>query len=185
MLLARSILADIENGFAGAVIDPKADLIETILNRIKPEDADRIVVLDPGRSRPAPRRGVARRWRPRSARRRPGRRAAFGVPCGGVGRAHRLLPAARHPHAQRGPRRDARGHRRLFFEEPFRRAALARLRDPFLIAAWQSYAALSVGSQAEHLQAPMARIMALLSRPRVRAVLASPDPKLDVAAAVP
>ncbi len=70
---------------------------------------------------------------------------------------------------------------RLYFEEPFRRAALARLRDPFLTAAWQSYAALSVGSQAEHLQAPMARIMALLSRPRVRAVLASPDPKLDVA----
>ncbi len=70
---------------------------------------------------------------------------------------------------------------RLFYEEPFRRAAIARLRDPFLISSWQSYESLSPAAQAEHVQAPMARVMTLLSRPRVRAVLASPAPKLDIA----
>jgi len=70
---------------------------------------------------------------------------------------------------------------RLFYEEPFRRAAIARLRDPFLISSWQSYESLSPAAQAEHVQAPMARVMTLLSRPRVRAVLASPEPKLDIA----
>jgi hypothetical protein len=70
---------------------------------------------------------------------------------------------------------------RLFFEASFRRSAIARLRDPFLISSWQSYESLSPAAQAEHVQAPMARVMTLLSRPRVRAVLASPEPKLDVA----
>ena len=70
---------------------------------------------------------------------------------------------------------------RLFFEEPFRRAALARLGDSYLLAAWQSYLSLSDGARSEHVQAPMNRVMALLNRPRIRAVLASPEPKLDVA----
>ena len=70
---------------------------------------------------------------------------------------------------------------RLFYEEPFRRAAIARLRDPFLSLPGRAMRALSTAAQAEHVQAPMARVMTLLSRPRVRAVLASPEPKLDIA----
>jgi len=69
---------------------------------------------------------------------------------------------------------------RLFYEEPYRRAAIARLRDPFLLSSWQGYESLSDAAKAEHVQAPMARVMTLLSRPRVRAVLASPEPKLDI-----
>jgi hypothetical protein len=69
----------------------------------------------------------------------------------------------------------------LFAEEPYRRAAIARLSDPFLVSSWQSYEALSPAAKAEVVQAPMARVMALLSRPRVRAVLANPSPpKLDI-----
>jgi hypothetical protein len=69
---------------------------------------------------------------------------------------------------------------RLFYEEPYRRAAVARLHDPFLISSWQAYEGLSDAAKAEHVQAPMARVMTLLSRPKVRAVLASPEPKLDI-----
>jgi hypothetical protein len=37
------------------VIDPKADLIQTVLDRVPPQHADRVVVLDAGDdSRPVP-----------------------------------------------------------------------------------------------------------------------------------
>ena len=55
---------------------------------------------------------------------------------------------------------------RLFYEEPYRRAAVARLRDPFLLSSWQAYEGLSDAAKAEHVQAPMARVMTLLSRAR-------------------
>jgi hypothetical protein len=180
VLLARCILDDIEQGFAGAVIDPKGDLIETILERVKPEHAERVVVLDPGDSRPIP--GVAL-----LSGGDPDSRAdiltgtlksifagAWGVRSDFYGRlAIRTLSEV--------PGASLADIGRLFYEEPFRRAAIARLRDPFLISSWQSYESLSPAAQAEHVQAPMARVMTLLSRPRVRAVLASPEPKLDVA----
>ncbi|MGA7705763.1 MAG: hypothetical protein WB998_12805 [Solirubrobacteraceae bacterium] len=180
VLLARCILDDIEHGYAGAVIDPKADLVETILDRVKPEHADRIVVLDPGDHRPLP--GVAL-----LSGGDPDSRAdvltgtlksifagAWGVRSDFYGRlAIRTLSEV--------PGASLADMGRLFYDESFRRAAIARLHDPILISSWQSYEALSAVAQAEHVQAPMARVMTLLSRPRVRAVLASPAPKLDIA----
>jgi len=70
---------------------------------------------------------------------------------------------------------------RLFADESYRRMAVARLSDGFLRDSWQSYEALSPTAKVEVVQAPMARTMALLARPRVRAVIASADPKIDVA----
>jgi hypothetical protein len=180
VLLARCVLDDIENGFGGAVIDPKADLIDTILARVPAEHADRIVVLDPGDARPIP--GVAL-----LSGGDPDSRAdvltgslksifagAWGVRSDFYGRlAIRTLSEV--------PGASLADMGRLFYEEPFRRAAIARLRDPFLISSWQSYESLSAAAQAEHVQAPLARVSALLSRPRVRAVLASPEPKLEIA----
>jgi hypothetical protein len=178
-LIARSVLDDIAHGFAGAVIDPKADLIGTILERVPAEHADRIVVLDPGDDRPLPGVSLLSGGDPDS-------RAdvltgtlksifagAWGVRSDFYGRlAIRTLSEV--------PGASLADMGRLFYEEPFRRAAIARLRDPFLISSWQSYESLSPAAQAEHVQAPMARVMTLLSRPRVRAVLASPEPKLDI-----
>src|ERR1019366_7250961 len=50
VLLANSILSDIAAGHAGVLIDPKGDLLDTILDRIAPGSAEagRIVVLDAG-----------------------------------------------------------------------------------------------------------------------------------------
>jgi hypothetical protein len=180
VLLTRSILDDIAGGFGGAVIDPKADLLDMILERVPPEHADRIVVLDPGDARPLS--GVAL-----LSGGDPDSRAdiltgtlksifagAWGVRSDFYGRlAIRTLSEV--------PGASLADMGRLFFEAPFRRSAIARLRDPFLISSWQSYESLSPAAQAEHVQAPMARVMTLLARPRVRAVLASPEPKLDVA----
>ena len=180
VLLARSILEDIRHGFGGAVIDPKADLIETVLNRVGPADADRVVVLDPAASR-IPGVAVLKGGDPdlRAEALTGALRSAFPAEAWGIRTDYYLRLGIRTLAGVREATLADIG--RLFFEEPFRRDAVSQLRDPFLIAAWQSYESLSAGSQAEHLQAPMARVMALLSRPKVRAILAAPDPQLDVA----
>jgi hypothetical protein len=181
VLLARCVLDDLARGYGGVVIDPKGpDLINSILDRVPPEAADRIAVLDVGdRSR-----------------------AVTGVDVLGSGdpdlRAEMLVGVLKTIFPDWGIRSEIYGRLsirtlaevpgatladmgRLFFEEPYRRAAVARLRDPFLISAWQSFEALSPAAKAEHVQAPMSRAMALLSRPLVRSVLANPSSKLDVA----
>jgi hypothetical protein len=178
-MIARAVLSDIEHGYGGVVIDPKADLVETILERVKPEHAERVIVLDAGDdSRPVAgidvlhggdpdtRADVLTRtlksmfdWTIRSEIwGRLAIRTASGIP------SSTLLDVGR-----------------LFEEEPYRRTAVARLSDDFLKSSWQNYEALSPAAKVDVVQAPMARLMALLSRPRVRAVLASPEPKLDVA----
>jgi hypothetical protein len=178
-LIARAVLSDIERGYAGVVIDPKADLIETILKRVKPEHAERIVVLDSGdESRPVAgidvlhggdpdaRADVLTRtlksmfdWTIRSEIW--GRLAILTLS---------MVPGA-----------TLLDMGRLFADEPYRRGAVARLRDDYLIGSWQNYEALSPAAKVDMVQAPMARLTALLSRPRVRAVLANPEPKLDIA----
>jgi Helicase HerA, central domain len=179
VLIARSILSDIEHGFGGVAIDPKGEL-DTILDRVKPEHAHRIVVLDPADRRVPGVATLTSGDRDLQAEALTGAiRSAFPAEAWGVRTDYYLRLAIRTLAEVPGATLTDIG--RLFFEEPFRRAAIARLRDPFLISAWQSYASLSSNSQAEHLQAPMARIMALLARPKVRAILASPEPKLDVA----
>jgi hypothetical protein len=181
VLLANAILSDIQAGHGGVVIDPKADLVESVLRRIKAEDASRIVVLDGGDlSRPAP--GVAL-----LAGGDPDTRAdvltgtlksifagVWGVRSEFYGRlAFRTLSEI--------PGASLADMGRLFYDEPYLLAAIARLSDPYVVSSWQGYLALSPAARADHVQAPMARVMTLLSRPRVRAILASPEPKLDVA----
>jgi hypothetical protein len=168
VLLTNAILSDIESGFGGVVIDPKADLIDTILDRVKPEHADRIAVLDPGdTTRPIP--GVAvmsggdadARADVLTGTLKAIFAGAWGVRSEFYGRlAIRTLSDI--------PGASLADMGRLFYEEPYRRAAVARLSDPFTVAAWQSYEALSESAKAEHVQAPMARVMTLLSRPKVR-----------------
>jgi hypothetical protein len=179
-MLARGILDEIAAGHAGVVIDPKADLVQTVLERVPAEHADRVVVLDPGDdSRPTP--GVA-------------------VLAGGDIdlRADVLTGAIKAIFADAwGVRSDYYMHLairslaevpgatladvgRLFTDQAFLHQVIGRLRDPFLLGAWEQYLELPAGSRVEHVQAPMARVMALLSRPRVRSVLANPDPKLDI-----
>jgi hypothetical protein len=179
-LLATSVLADIQGGFAGAVIDPKADLVATVLERIRPEHADRVVLLDPAAGR-VPGVALLRGGDPdtRADVLTGAIRSAFPAEAWGVRTDFYLRLAIRTLAEMPGATLADIG--RLFLDERFRGAAIARLRDPFLVSAWQGYGALSPGAQAEHVQAPMNRIMALLSRPHIRAVLAAPDPKLDVA----
>jgi hypothetical protein len=180
VLLANCVLSDIEHGYAGAVIDPKSDLLDEILNRVKPEHAERVVVLDAGDdSRPVPGIDVLHGGDPDAradvlTRTFKSMFPDWGIRSETFGRlAIRTLSEV--------PGATLMDMGRLFADEPYRRAAIARLRDPFLLSSWQNYEALSPAAKVDVVQAPMARVMALLSRPRVRAVLASPEPKLDIA----
>ena len=179
VLLANSILSDIEAGRGGVVIDPKGDLVDTILDRVPPEQADRIVVLDAGDdTRPV---------------------AGLDVLHGGDpdARADTLIRTFKAMFPEWGIRSEIFGRLgirtlstipgatlldlgRLFSDDSYRGAAVANLDDGFLRESWAQYESLSPGARVDVIQAPMARVMALLSRPRVRAVVASGDPKIDV-----
>jgi hypothetical protein len=179
-MFAGAALSDIEQGYAGVVIDPKADLVETILERIKPEHADRVVVLDAGDgSRPVPGIDVLHGGDPDAradvlTRTLKSMFPDWGIRSETYGRlAIRTLSEV--------PGATLLDMGRLFADELYRRAAVARLSDDFLKGSWQNYETLSPAAKVDVVQAPMARLMALLSRPHVRAVLASPDPKVDVA----
>jgi hypothetical protein len=178
-LIANSILAEIAAGHAGVVVDPKGDLVDTVLARVRPEDAERIVVVDAGDDA----RAVA----------------GLDVLHGGDRdrRADVLVRTLKAMVPEWGIRSELFGRLgirtlsevpgatlldlgRLFADTSYRQAAVARLSDPFLRQSWQSYEALSPAAQLDVVQAPMARVMTLLSRPRVRAVVASPDPKVKI-----
>lgn len=179
VLLARSILDDIDAGYGGVLIDPKADLVDAVLDRAPARHARRVVMLDPAQSGPVP-----------------------GLNLLGVGdpelRSDVVLGALKRIYADSwGVRSDTYlrlGLRtlaeipgavltdwpRLFADAAFRQQAINRASDPMLVAAWQSYAALSPAQQQEHIAAPLGKVMGLLSRPSVRGVLAQSDPKLDI-----
>jgi hypothetical protein len=181
-LLAGAVLADIASGAGGAVIDPKADLVAAILDRVRPEDAERIVVIDPGdASRPVPGVALLAGGDPdlRAEVLTGALRSAFPAEAWGVRTDYYLRLAIRT--LAETPEATLADVGRLFVEEPFLQTALARLGDPFLVSAWQGYLGLSAGARFEQIQAPMNRVMALLNRPHIRAVIASPAPKLDVA----
>jgi len=124
------MLDDIRHGYAGAVIDPKADLIDTSLTAFRPSTriGSSFSILATLGPHPA--------WRcSPGVTPTPGRRltgtlksifaGAWGVRSDFYGRlAIRTLSEV--------PGASLADMGRLFYEEPFRRAAIARLRDPFL-----------------------------------------------------
>jgi hypothetical protein len=179
VLLANSILSDIDAGHGGLVIDPKGDLVATVLDRVPARHAGRIVVLDAGDdSRPVAGLDVLRGGDPDA-------------------RADTLIRTFKAMFPEWGIRSETFGRlglrtlteipdatlldlARLFNDEGYRRAAVGRLSDEYLRQSWAQYELLSPAAKVDVVQAPLARVMALLSRPRVRAVVASPDPRIDV-----
>jgi hypothetical protein len=178
VLLARGVLDDLRLGHGGAVIDPKADLLEAILDRVPDEHVGRVVVLDAGAVGPVPGVNVLRGGDPDL-------------------RTDVLLGTLRSIFPDWGIRSEQYGRLglrtlsevpgatltdfgRLFFDAPFRRAAMARLSDPLLVGSWQAFEAMSAAEQATQVQAALTKVSALIGRPRVRAILAQPEPKLDI-----
>ena len=179
-LLARAILDDLARGYGGVVIDPKADLVVDVLGRVPAEHADRVVVLDPAIPGPVPGLDLLSTGDPD---------LRSDVVLGALGQVFKDSWGVRTDmYLRLGLRTLAElpnpvltDWLRLFTDAGFRRAAIARLSDPLLIGAWQSYEALSPAEQHQHLMAPLAKVVALLSRPALRGVLGQARPKLDIA----
>ncbi|HEX3691957.1 MAG TPA: DUF87 domain-containing protein [Solirubrobacteraceae bacterium] len=175
-LLARGILAHMAAGHAGVLVDPKGDLATTVIEHAG-RGAQRIVVLDPtapvvpgidlfAGGDPDLRSEVLVTifrslfkdvWGPRSdSYIRLGVRTLAEVP----GASLLDLP-------------------QLFLDARAQRHAVSRLSDPLLIGQWTALNQLSEGERAQHLQAPLSRIMSLITRPAVQAVF-GPGARLDI-----
>ena len=122
------------------MIDPKADLIDTILERVPPAHADRIVVLDPGdSSRSTTWRalllGVATPTRVRDVL-----TGTLKSSSAGWGVRSRVLRSPGDPHASaRCPGRPWPTWVGCFPASRSGAQPIARLRDPFLLSSWQQY----------------------------------------------
>jgi len=178
-VLAAGVLSDLARGFGGVLVDPKGDTVRAVLERVPAAHANRVVVIDPSDTGPVP-----------------------GVDLLGSGdpdlRADAMLSVLNALSRDAwGPRIDSLlrlGLRTLaevpggtladwpalFMDASLRRRMVGHLRDPLLIGQWQAFEALSEAERAQHIAAPMSRVLALIGRPAVRAVLAQPNPKLDV-----
>jgi hypothetical protein len=177
--IGGGILSDIAAGHAGVFIDPRGDAVDMIAQRVRPEHAERVVVLDAGDdSRAVPALDVLHSDDPDLA-------------------ADVLVRTIRAMFPEWGIRSETYGRTgirtlcelpgatladlgRLFADDAYRHRAVAALSDSFLKDSWRNYEALSQAARVEAIQAPLSRVMALLARPRVRRVLASPMPKLDI-----
>lgn len=178
-LLTACILDDLAGGYGGVVIDPKGDLAGDVLDRVPVEHSGRVVVLDPSEKGPVPGLDLLRVGDPDlRADVVLGALAGIFKDSWGV-RTDTYLRLGLRTLSEL-PRPALGDWLRLFTDPAFRRGAVSRLSDPLLVGAWQSYEALSAAEQHQHVAAPMAKVVSLLSRPSVRGVLAQHDPKLNI-----
>ena len=178
-LIGRSVLDDMRSGHGGVVIDPKADLVADLLRRVNPRDAERIVVIDPADGRPTPALDVLGVGDPDlRADVVLGALSSIFKSSAGIRTEVYGRLALRTLAEVRGATLADMG--RLFADGAFRTRAVASVSDPYIRAQWASFEALSTAAQIEHVQSPMAKVTALVSRPAIRSVIAAPRPTLDI-----
>lgn len=178
-LLGRIVLSALAAGHGGLVLDPK-DLAEELADRVPPELADRVVRLDPAAAGPA-----------------------VGLDLFGAGdpyfRSDVILSVLRAISTGWGPRIETHARLglmtvaalerpvltdwlRLYRDPAFRRQAIDRLDDPYLVGEWRSFEeSLSAAEQFQHTAPAISRINNLLARPALRRTLSQREAKLNVA----
>jgi len=152
-LLANAVLQDIGAGYGGAVLDPKDDLVEAVLDRVPEQHAERVVVLDPAADMGVPGLALLSAGDPelRSDVIVGALKSIFHASWGI--RSELYLRLAVRTLAEI-PGAALADMGRLFADGPYRRAAVRRLRDPFLVASWKGYEGLSAGEKAQHISVP-------------------------------
>lgn len=180
-LLGRLCLADLEAGRGLALIDPKGDLVEEVLQRIPENRRDDVVVLDPRDDSAV---GLA------SLQGDPDRTAdallavfhSLYADSWGV-RSPQIIHAALLTLARRG---DASlvMMPTLLTNPGFRRSVVGRLvkQDPMGLGAfWGWYEALSDGERQQAIAPVMTRLQPILLRPGMRHVLGQRTPRFELA----
>lgn len=179
-LLLRCILDDLAGGYGGVLLDPKNDLVSDLLDRIPPEHADRVVVLDPSTSGPVPGLDLLGSGDP-DVRTEVVLSALRGIykDAWGVRIDSYLRLGLRTVIALENP--VLSDWMRLYTDRELRRTAVARLHDPILAAQWRTYEeSLSAAEQFQHIAPALSRITTLLSRPALRNIINQSEPKLSI-----
>ena len=179
-LLLRCILDDLASGYGGILLDPKNQLVSDLLDRVPPQHADRVVVLDPSAPGPVPGLDLLGSGDPDVRTEvvlsalRGIYKDAWGVRIDGYLRLGlRTLIELQNPVIS--------DWMRLYTEPELRRRAIARLRDPILAAQWATYSeSLSAAEQFQHIAPALSRITSLLARPALRNIINQPKPKLSI-----
>jgi hypothetical protein len=179
-LLLRCILSDLAGGYGGILLDPKSQLVSDLLDRVPPEHADRIVVLDPSVLGPVPGLDLLGSGDPDTRTEvvlsalRGIYKDAWGVRIDGYLRMGlRTLAELPNPVLS--------DWMRLYTDADLRRQAIGRLRDPILTAQWRTYEeSLSSAEQFQHIAPALSRITSLLARPALRNIINQPQPKLSI-----
>lgn len=180
-LLLAGVEDTLASGHGALVIDGRGDLAEDVLARVGRRD---VVVLDPGAGGPVP-----------GLKLHGGRGDAELLADVVHGVLHSLYADSWGPMSERYVRLGlvtlAQDHSAtladfpfLFTDEPFRRRLVGRLKDPLLAAGWQAYEEMGASERAHSVAAPLGKVMSLIGRPSLRAVLGQADPKLDLTAAM-
>ncbi|WP_083507173.1 type IV secretion system DNA-binding domain-containing protein [Frankia sp. ACN1ag] len=185
-LLANMILDDAAAGRGVVVIDPKGDLVTDLLDRLPPDAADRLVLLDPDDPAPPPvlnildgpdaglatdqlvgifRRIWADSWGPRTD-------DLLRSTC-------LTLLSGRRPGQPAPTLVDIVD---VLTDPRARRAAAAKVSDPILGGFWDWYSELSDGARAAAVGPLMNKLRALLLRDFARAALAGGESTIDVPA---
>jgi hypothetical protein len=175
------IMEAIRAGRGVLVIDPKTDLVNSVLASIGEDRMDDVVIIDPTDSRPV---GI-------NPLRRSGRHAAL--------TADSILAIFKELSGESwGPRTQEvltsalmtlAPHEgatltmlpTLLTDERFRKKILRGVNDQFGLGSfWASYEAMSPQQRAQVIAPAMTRIRQFLLRPQLRAVLGQADPKFDL-----
>jgi hypothetical protein len=179
-LTLRGIVDELAAGRGVLVMDGRGDLAEDVLANIPTGRADDVIVLDPGAGGPLPGLrlfghgsdpelladvvlGVfadlfSDSWGPRSE---------LYLRLGLVTLAH-------------DPAATLADFPFLFSESAYRRRLVGRLRDPLLAGTWAGFEAMGAAERAHVLGAPLNKIMSLIGRRSLRAILAQPKPAVDL-----
>lgn len=181
-LLGQLITQDIAAGHGLAVIEPKGDLVDAVLQRIPPSRVQDVVVLDPSDPEPVglnPLSGRVEDAELRADAVLSVFKATFGEAIGPRSQdiLHAsLLTLATHPSASLVmlPL--------LLTNAGYRRSMTARLNDPIALGPfWQWYESIGESGQAAVIAPVMNKLRAMVMDRRVRAVLGQRTPKFDVA----
>jgi hypothetical protein len=172
---------DMADGRAVVALDPKGDLLQTILSRVPAHRREDVVVIDAADDCPVGLNPL------KDAHRHPELVAdvlfglfrslsgdAWGPRVGDVIHAA-LLTMAQQPDA------NLCALPALLTDAGYRRQLLQRLDDPFGLGPfWAAYEQLTAAAQQETIAPVMRRLRQLLLRPRMRAVLGQTTPKFEL-----
>jgi Type IV secretion-system coupling protein DNA-binding domain len=179
-LLASLVTQDMAAGRGCLVLDGKGDLARDVLARVPEHRRDEVIVLDPGADLPPPglrvfapgtdpelvadlvlgifRELFADSW---------GVRSDKWLRAG-------LVTLAHDDHATLA------SLSLLFSDDRYRRELVGKLRDPLLMETWAAFEAMSPQERTHQLGSPLTKVSEVIGRRVVRAVLAQPEPQLDM-----